>query len=464
MHKILIIDDEPDWREEHLKHPLIPLDCEVITEHDRANALDAILRQMFDVVVLNVQLNPNPLHSEIVPQWMGLLDLVVTRGSKVIVVASRGLPPPIAVDRLMRVAFKEYDVVDFVVKEDFDPKQYRDAVQKCVQIPPVAVITPSPCADEKPSSMSDAGPVMDPRVFIEDHETPLLFLSLKKFALHFPNGDQRQNILDNARVRHSGQLEFGAAPFDFAQALLKLLVDFSVRNTRPGYHPLVSFLEYVSRTGLDQYGLGAEDEVLCNLLIDRGKENFLGLKACSAVGRIESPKGTPIGTGVLLNKNLLLTCNHVLSRISRAWVRFNYEGDSYGSGNLFALDLELICAHNEPDHALAKIKGRPKQQPLTPSHKELSSGEDAQVRIVHYPGGRPLVVSGLGQIKQVGRDYIAHSLHTDKGSSGAPIFDRDWDFIAIHRGDPGVGRSLPEGTLEGVPIHALRDSITKHLL
>ncbi|MEQ9484100.1 trypsin-like peptidase domain-containing protein [Coleofasciculus sp. F4-SAH-05] len=77
--------------------------------------------------------------------------------------------------------------------------------------------------------------------------------------------------------------------------------------------------------------------------------------------------------------------------------------------------------------------------------------------LIHHPRGQYVVVSGLGQIVQVGEDYIDHNVSTDEGSSGAPIFNRDWQLVAIHRGNLGIGRagrSLEAGTTSGVPLRA----------
>jgi V8-like Glu-specific endopeptidase len=70
----------------------------------------------------------------------------------------------------------------------------------------------------------------------------------------------------------------------------------------------------------------------------------------------------------------------------------------------------------------------------------------------------------LGQIVQGGgdSDYIDHNVSTDEGSSGAPIFNRDWQLVAIHRGNLGTkraGRSIDPGIMSGVPLRAFWKNI-----
>src|SRR5258708_5248930 len=87
----------------------------------------------------------------------------------------------------------------------------------------------------------------------------------------------------------------------------------------------------------------------------------------------------------------------------------------------------------------------------------LSGGQ--KIRLIHHPGGEPLVISDVGEIKQSGSDYIFHDVEARKGSSGAPLFNMDWRVVAIHRGSPSSDRNHEPGTTEGVPIRAFWNKI-----
>jgi hypothetical protein len=113
---------------------------------------------------------------------------------------------------------------------------------------------------------------------------------------------------------------------------------------------------------------------------------------------------------------------------------------------------------------LVKFKGEPKQRTANLIDAILDSSQE--IRLIHHPQGQYSVISGLGQIVQVGEDYIDHNISTDEGSSGAPIFNRDWQLVAIHRGILGIGRAgrlIEPGTTSGVPLRAFWKNIPTQL-
>jgi S1-C subfamily serine protease len=309
--------------------------------------------------------------------------------------------------------------------------------------------------------------IMNPELFVEKDEVPGLVRALMKFSNKFPVASDRRDILGTAGLDSSfiSSLKFDANSVVFANALLARFRDYKVSEQRLDYHPMVAFLSFLNDTGPTNYGLEDQDIALCAQLIERSKENLKALQACSAVGRIESPKGTGIGTGFLVGKDLLLTCRHVFSKHydQPAWVRFGYKAGSYElTKDLFELDMKFVQSSNQPDYALIRIKGLPERQIIRPVRKVLSAG--MSILTAHHPQGQHVIISNLGQISQVGEDYIAHDIPTAEGSSGAPIFDCEWELIAIHRGDPGLGRNLPEGMTEGIPIYAIWEKISSDLV
>jgi V8-like Glu-specific endopeptidase len=198
-----------------------------------------------------------------------------------------------------------------------------------------------------------------------------------------------------------------------------------------------------------------------------------GLAARGAVGRIESPQGTARGTGVLVDRQLLLTCKHVVERIlgcglERAWVRFGYKTGTSGiePGEVFELGLKSIVTNNRrPDHGLDYALVRIISEPGYPTAL-LSTGwlnGTQSVRIVHHPRGKPAQISDVGQIVVIGKEYIQHNIKTDYGSSGAPLFDLSWRVVAIHRGTLSLSRSYAPGITEGIPIYSIWNDIRPHL-
>ncbi|KAB8332793.1 trypsin-like peptidase domain-containing protein [Scytonema tolypothrichoides VB-61278] len=306
---------------------------------------------------------------------------------------------------------------------------------------------------------------MNPEVFLDHTDVTPLILALNNFALKVSVASDRQNVLETASIDSAflSNLRFDTPPNTFAQALVSGFKTYQSYNSNFNYHPLVNLLGSL-RDLAPIYGLRDQDVELFNRLVEKGQENFKALKARCTVGRIESPIGNPIGTGVLINNNILLTCHHIFSKsqVQKAWVRFGYKAESYESAK-DVFELDFISDNSRLDYALLKIQGQ-YQQPKAISINEnmlLDSGQE--IRIIHHPQGKPVVISDLGQIIQVGEDYIDHNLKTDDGSSGAPIFNSQWELIAIHQGKVGIGRNFEPGSTGCIPIRAIWNQILPHL-
>ncbi|MBD2120295.1 trypsin-like peptidase domain-containing protein [Trichocoleus sp. FACHB-262] len=300
---------------------------------------------------------------------------------------------------------------------------------------------------------------MNPELFLAKKDVVPLTLALNAFALRVNDAIDRRRVLESAGIDIAllSNLKLGATSNIFAPALVAEFQRYCISNQHLDYHPLVSLLKHLCDLA-PIYGLADQDIVLFTRLAEQGQENLKALAARSAVGRIESPEGQGIGTGVLIGKNLLLTCDHIFSKsqTKQAWVRFNHTSGSYPlDSNVFQLDLDTATRSTQPDYALVKVKGEPKQRTAKLIDAILDSNQE--IRLIHHPQGHYVVISGLGQIVQVGEDYIDHNISTAEGSSGAPIFNRDWQLVAIHRGNLGIGRagrSLEPGTTSGVPLRA----------
>lgn len=324
-------------------------------------------------------------------------------------------------------------------------------ISDIIPIPEVKI----PLPEEKP---------MNPEIFLEQSDVTPLIKALIPVFTRINGGSDRHSLLENADIDSAfiGNLRLDAQPNIFTLALVAAFKSYKISNQKNNYHPVINLLE--SLVGLAEiYGLSDEGLKLCDRLINQGKENFKALIVRNAVGRIESPQGTGIGTGVLVAKNLLLTCNHIFTktRVQTAWIRFGYKSDSYGTEDAFELNLlNFVDKHPQLDYALIRLQSTPSVPPIRPVNVILDSGQ--KIRLIHHPKGQPVVISGLGEIVQVGEDYIDHNLNTEEGSSGAPIFNDAWELVAIHRGNPGVAR-LTQGTMEGKPISAFWNQIASHV-
>jgi hypothetical protein len=308
---------------------------------------------------------------------------------------------------------------------------------------------------------------MNPELFLEQRDIAPLTQALSQVFTKVSVASDRQAILEIAGIDSAfiGNLILNAPPAMFALELVAALKSYSMSRKKLEYHPMVKLLKFLYEQA-EAYNLEDRQIALFSQLVERGEENFKALDARSAVGRIESPKDTGIGTGVLVGKSLLLTCHHIFSKtqVQKAWVRFNYQAGKYPLDiDIFELDLNFISYSHLLDFTLVKIEGEPNQQTITPSNTPLE--REQAIRSIHHPQGKPVEISEEGKIVQVGEDYICHNLKTTEGSSGAPIFNRQWELIAIHRGNLEVGRGRPvvPGTMEGIPIHAFWKQILPFL-
>jgi S1-C subfamily serine protease len=307
---------------------------------------------------------------------------------------------------------------------------------------------------------------MNPEIFLEQDSILYLMESLEKlFAIKFDNSTNRRSLFSISGVEASftRDINFNSNPVEFTYIVVAKFKDYKISNQRVAYHPMISLLQHLINRK-DSYELEDQDVELLTQLIERGRENLKAIKTRSSVCRIESPKGTGIGTGVVIANNLILTCYHIFSKtqVKQAWVRFNHNANSRQlDKDLYELDMNFVSYRSFPDYALIKIKGNSQQQIAVPSDQILDSGQE--IRIIHHPQGNPVIISDLGKIVQVGEDYIDHNLKTDNGSSGAPIFNRQWELIAIHQGNVGIGRNFEPGSTGGIPIRAIWNQISSYL-
>jgi endonuclease G len=208
--------------------------------------------------------------------------------------------------------------------------------------------------------------------------------------------------------------------------------------------------------------------------------NFLSRaeKAARAVCKITIPMagGAMSGTGFLVGKRLLLTNYHVLDSIdaaAQASIEFECEHDVDGAlrpsvkFNLAEGDLFFPCS--ELDFTLVAVAplsetGVPIERygylPLIPLSGKGVHGE--RVTIVQHPGGQPKQIAiHSSRIIELPRadhpdlnvtDFIHYTTDTEPGSSGAPVFNDQWQVVALHhKAVPAPGSQI-SGTHSSGPV------------
>lgn len=196
--------------------------------------------------------------------------------------------------------------------------------------------------------------------------------------------------------------------------------------------------------------IGQSDLLSINFL-DRGR------RSADAVCRIKLPMegGISYGTGFLVGPRLLVTNNHVIANeveAAQAEAEFGYEHDLDGvvkQPATFNLDPNSIFfTSTELDFTMIAVAPMSSEAvplerfswlPLIPvSGKALV---DEWVSIIQHPGSRPkqiaihasrIVKPKPGEVNCNQEHFIHYSTDTEPGSSGSPVFNDQWQVVAIH--------------------------------
>jgi hypothetical protein len=198
--------------------------------------------------------------------------------------------------------------------------------------------------------------------------------------------------------------------------------------------------------------------------------------------------GTEFGTGTLIAEDLVITNHHVIASklgtdgklTGPVTCRFDYKTNGAGyttpALNVIARTLLASSPHAAADlvvgpmasdfgaldYAILKLDRKLASEPLVPGGDPRGrvdiSGPSAITRntgvlVLQHPGGQPMKID-LGSVLDLGATRFRHSVNTENGSSGAPVFDGALRLIGIHHaGQSGGTASLPYN--EGVPLGAI---------
>jgi endonuclease G len=175
-----------------------------------------------------------------------------------------------------------------------------------------------------------------------------------------------------------------------------------------------------------------------------------GLRVAAAVGLVDGPLGN--GTGFLVAPWLLMTNNHVLpteDAAASASVRFGYQqqesGDIVGVKDVRIDPARFFVTSPEDrlDYTVVGVGPMPggTDAPgdvlgtirLVGAVGKILEGEP--INIIQHPAGRPKEIAFRNNrlIKLVDDDVMTYSTDTDRGSSGAPVLNDQWELVGLHR-------------------------------
>jgi endonuclease G len=173
-----------------------------------------------------------------------------------------------------------------------------------------------------------------------------------------------------------------------------------------------------------------------------------GVAAARAIGRINirdaGGRLQGYGTGSLVSPALLLTNHHVLPDAETARhsvIEFNYQDGIDGRpllAEMLPLDPDrLFLADDERDFALVAVRATPAE--LAPfGFNRLIEAEGKAiigecVTIIQHPRGeKKQVALRENKIVDIPESFLHYSADTEPGSSGSPVFNDQWEVVALH--------------------------------
>jgi endonuclease G len=241
------------------------------------------------------------------------------------------------------------------------------------------------------------------------------------------------------------------------------------------YHPDIRPISPSGIVEQDEVAMRAATAVLERVI---NTDDFLGVGyleagvlAARAVGRVNiresSGRLAGYGTGSLVSPKLLLTNNHVLPDADAAassGIEFNYEDGVNGQPLqpvLLAFDPKsFFLTDEERDFTLVAVQAT-SQELVRFGFNRLFEAEGKAivgdfVTIIQHPGGeKKQVALRENRVVDVLELFLHYETDTEPGSSGSPIFNDQWEVVALHH----ASVPAPEhGELGGIVNEGIRVS------
>ena len=289
---------------------------------------------------------------------------------------------------------------------------------------------------------------------------------------------------------HEAQLKAAVLDFKPSLPLLGAAPSGSLRNGREAPRRLAGFEQTINAAA----GFASLAEFRC------------GLAAAEARTARILVDHRPRGTGFLVGERLLLTNWHVVAGATGALqAQFDYNLDDAGNevsaGRKVAFAAQWDVRHSDHaghaeelgadgpsariwDYALVRLAEPVGKQPLgAPAgggnprkYFKLSVvpepfDPDQPVLIVGHPNGLPMQLSfaaPAGARLTTHKTRVRYDTNTEAGSSGSPVFDKNWRVIALHHGsgptgDPGPLNMVVADFNQGIPISEIVNDLSANL-
>lgn len=189
------------------------------------------------------------------------------------------------------------------------------------------------------------------------------------------------------------------------------------------------------------------------------------IKASRSVCKVDL--GGNSGTGFVLRGGYLLTNHHVLEDkgvASRAKAIFNYQKSINGQTELtteYDLDTSVFYTSEfgEYDYTLVKIKdesGDLEQRGFLRLGSSANTSVDDKINIIQHPEGGTMKIALPDEVISKWNQHLYYVADTKPGSSGSPVFNQNWEVIALHHA--GADRFHSRGGLQINEAGEIRES------
>jgi V8-like Glu-specific endopeptidase len=189
-----------------------------------------------------------------------------------------------------------------------------------------------------------------------------------------------------------------------------------------------------------------------------------GISVSKPVAHITLSDGG-MATGFLIASDILLTNWHVFidkSKVEGAKIRFNYQTDLFGNflpSDEYECDPDSLKNNEELDYAVVRIKGEAGMKWGYLKIRPIDVKVNSKLNIIQHSGGGPKQIAmNDNEAKYVDENIVQYITDTLRGSSGSPVFDDNWQVVALHHS----GGNIPEPSTnsihfrnEGIRINAI---------
>ena len=315
----------------------------------------------------------------------------------------------------------------------------RDARDAAPQEALIAAVPPAPIAGLPIASLDEATNV-NLTAFMRDRDVTRRRAAPGRLAPSLPGNSPRDTPQDTPHD----------TPQDLAEAwedLDYLIANLDVEDT-PARRRARAELSLTPADGSDYYD-GFDERIIGESDLDEFHTLLRGVRAGRAVGKVmirlpDGRKGS--GSGFLVGPGLFLTNNHVLPTAhvaANSEVLFDYQLDVDGlpvAPLRFRITEDIFLTNARLDYSFVSIAAESRQGValsqfgmlplLPPSGKALKS---ERVSIIQHPRGvYKKVALRDNYVLGPSRDFLYYTTDTQRGSSGAPVFNLEWQVAALH--------------------------------